>query len=64
MSFGFVLLLALMLSVLGVLLLGFASLIKGGQFNEKYGNKLMVARVVLQGLALLVLLLLVTVGKS
>lgn len=64
MSFGFILLLVLMAAVLGVLLIGFASLIKGGEFNEKYGNKLMVARVVLQGLALLVLVLLVAVGKD
>lgn len=59
MSYLFVLVLILMVAVLGVLLLGLASMIKGGKFNEKYGNKLMVARVVLQGLALLVLLLMV-----
>ncbi|MBM3617562.1 MAG: hypothetical protein FJX23_03350 [Alphaproteobacteria bacterium] len=53
----FILLLLLMFSVLGVVLLGLFSMIKGGAFNEKYGNKLMVARVALQALALLVLLL-------
>lgn len=57
MTFLFVLLIILMFSVVGVLGLGLVSMIKGGKFNEKYGNKLMVARVSLQGLALLVLLL-------
>lgn len=40
------------LSVAAVLFLGLFSMVKGGEFNEKYGNKLMQARVVLQGLAL------------
>lgn len=57
MSVLFVLLIILMLSVVGVLVLGLVSMIKGGEFNDKYGNKLMMARVTLQGLALLVLLL-------
>lgn len=41
-----------MLSVLGVLVIGIVGFIKGGEFNKKYGNKLMQARVVLQGIAL------------
>lgn len=41
-----------MLAVLSVLALGIVSMIKGGAFNDKYGNKLMQARVVLQGVAL------------
>lgn len=41
-----------MLSVLGVLILGIVSMAKGGEFNKKHGNKLMRARVYLQGLAL------------
>lgn len=44
-----------MLAVLAVMVLGIVSMIKGGEFNKKYGNKLMQARVVLQGLALLML---------
>ena len=59
MAFLFVLLIVLMVAVLGVVLLGLFSMTKGGEFNAKYGNKLMVARVVLQALALLVLFLLV-----
>ena len=42
-----------MLAVLAVWLGGIVSMTKGGEFNEKYGNKLMQARVYFQGLALL-----------
>jgi len=41
-----------MLSVLTVLCLGLFAMVKGGDFNKKYGNRLMQARVGLQGLAL------------
>ncbi len=41
-----------MAAVLGVLGLGLFSMIKGGEFNRKYGNRLMQARVWLQGLAI------------
>ena len=40
------------LATLGTLLVGVTSMGKGGGFNEKYGNKLMRARVILQGLAI------------
>ncbi|MCB1682544.1 MAG: twin transmembrane helix small protein [Alphaproteobacteria bacterium] len=40
-------------AVLGVLVVGIVGMLKGGEFNKKYGNKLMQARVILQGLALL-----------
>ena len=53
-----------MLSVLGVLVLGLFSMVKGGAFNEKYGNKLMQARVMLQGAALLFLFLAFVLSKS
>ena len=46
-----------MTSVLAVMGLGIFSMVKGGEFNKKYGNKLMQARVVLQGLALALLAL-------
>tara|TARA_R110001592_G_scaffold16881_14_gene71741 strand:+ start:32828 stop:33025 length:198 start_codon:yes stop_codon:yes gene_type:complete len=45
------------LSVVGVLVIGIYSMVKGGAFNEKYGNRLMQARVGLQGLTLLLLAL-------
>lgn len=37
-----------LLAVLAVLVLGLVSLAKGGAFNQKYGNKLMRARIILQ----------------
>lgn len=43
---------AAMFTTLAVLGIGMVSMIKGGAFNEKYGNKLMRLRVVMQGLAL------------
>ncbi len=57
---GVLVLLCLMAAVLIVLFVGLSVMIKGGKFNEKYGNKLMVARVTLQGLALLVFFLIAT----
>ena len=38
--------------VLASLVIGLFAMIKGGEFNKKYGNKLMRARVTLQGVAL------------
>ena len=40
------------LATLATLLVGVTSMGKGGAFNEKYGNKLMRMRVILQGLAI------------
>lgn len=53
------------LATLGVLLTGVFGMLRGGEFNKRYGNKLMQARVILQGvtIALLVLLMLVYAGK-
>ena len=42
-------------SVVAVLLIGIIGMLKGGEFNRKYGNKLMQARVVLQGVAVALL---------
>ena len=52
------LLLAAMLATLGVLIVGVAGFFKGGAFNEKYGNKLMRARVLLQLVAIVILAIL------
>ena len=41
-----------LISVVGVLGLGIFAMAKGGDFNKKYGNKLMQARVVLQAVAI------------
>lgn len=57
-STGSVLLIVLLAAVLIVLGVGIVSMLRGGEFNRRYGNKLMQLRVLLQGLALLVLALL------
>lgn len=46
-----------MLAVLGVLIAGVFFMAKGGEANKKYSNKLMQARVYIQGLALLILVI-------
>jgi Hypoxia induced protein conserved region len=59
------LLLIAMLATLGALVVGLAGFFQGGEFNRKYSNKLMQARVVLQAIAvLLLLMLLLGVGQS
>lgn len=62
-TFGNIIFVLLLVSVLGVLFVGIGSMLVGGDFNKKYGNKLMVARVALQGMALAMLLLLVMCGR-
>ena len=44
-------------SVLLVLIIGVIAMLKGGDFNKRWGNKLMRARVALQGLAVILILL-------
>ena len=46
-----------LVSVLIVLLIGIISMIKGGEFNKRWGNKLMRARVALQAFAVLLIIL-------
>ena len=48
----FILMIIAMVLVLVSLVVGLIGMVQGGEFNEKYGNKLMRARVTLQGLAL------------
>jgi hypothetical protein len=56
-----VLMLFAMLATVIVLLVGVAGFLRGGSFNERYGNKLMRARVSLQLVAVMLLgLLLLT----
>ncbi len=60
-----VIIILLAISTLGVLFLGLGGFIAGGQFNEKYGNRIMQARVVLQGITvLLIMLALLASGSS
>lgn len=56
-NFFFILFIAAMIATLGALIIGLAAMIKGGEFNKKYGNKMMQARVMLQGLAILLFVL-------
>ena len=52
-----VLIVIALLAVLGVLGMGVFTMLKGGEFNRKYGNKLMRLRVVLQFTAIMLILL-------
>ena len=58
MSIVLVLAVLAVISVVLVLLLGLLTMMRGGELNKKYGNKLMIARVGLQAFAILLLMLL------
>lgn len=45
------------LATLGVLIVGVVSMVRGGEFNKRNSNKLMRARVILQGVTLALLAL-------
>ncbi len=47
-----------------VLFAGVFAMARGGEFNRKWGNKLMRARVATQGLAILLLLALLAVNRD
>lgn len=65
MSTGFFVLMAIaMFAVLLSLALGLFSMVKGGDFNEKHGNRLMRLRVGFQGLALLLFVVGMLVGRG
>lgn len=53
-----------LLAVLGVLFTGLFAFVKGGEFHEKHGNKLMQWRVKAQALAIGIVLLLVLVRAA
>jgi len=59
MGFLPTLLLIAMIATLLVLIIGLIGFFHGGEFNRKYGNKLMRARVTLQFIAIVLLLLVV-----
>ena len=46
-----------LLATLAVLLTGVAGMVKGGEFNRRYGNKLMQLRILLQGCAVLLIVI-------
>ena len=63
-TFVTVLLVAAMFGTLGVVLVGVFSMARGGEFNRRYSNKLMRARVALQFIALVLFaLIMLVVGK-
>lgn len=53
-----ILMIAFAFATAGVLLTGIVSMLRGGEFNRRNGNKLMRARVILQGITLALLVLL------
>ena len=53
-----------MLITLGVLFTGLIAMARGGEFNRKYGNKLMRARVGLQAAAIVLFLLFVVAAST
>jgi len=58
-------LIAAMMGALGVCLVGIIAMARGGNFNKKYGNKLMRARILLQLLALVVFaVIMMAVGRA
>lgn len=58
------LLIAAMLAVLGTLAIGLFSMARGGEFNARYGNRLMRLRVWLQALALVLFVLAMLSAKG
>jgi NADH:ubiquinone oxidoreductase subunit 6 (subunit J) len=60
-SFVTILLVLVLAGVLGVLLVGVVTMLRGG--NPRRSNKLMQARVIMQGLALLLLAILMLLGR-
>ncbi len=53
-----------MFLTLAVLATGIISMIKGGEFNAKYGNKLMRMRVMMQAIAIALFALAILADKS
>lgn len=49
-------------SVAGALGIGLFAMAKGGEFNRKWGNKAMRARVILQAIAIVLFLLVAAIG--
>ena len=64
MDFLTILIILALIAVLGVLITGIISMFRGGEFNEKYGNKLMQARVALQAITVLLIMIALISGAS
>ena len=50
-----ILIILVLVALVGVLVTGIVSMFKGGEFNSKYGNKLMQLRVAIQLVAVLLI---------
>ena len=53
-----------LVATLVVLLAGVGAMLRGGEFNRKYGNKLMRLRVAMQALAVALLLILILLNRG
>ena len=53
-----------LLGTLAVLIAGVVAMMRGGEFNRKYGNKLMRARIAMQALAVALLFLLFLLNRD
>ncbi len=63
-SFFFIMTLVTMLAVVITLAAGLIVMGRGGEKNKKYGNRLMQARVFLQGLAIVFFMLAIATGQK
>ena len=53
-----------MLAVAGVLFWGVITMARGGEYNAKWSNKIMRYRIVLQGIALVIFVVVLTVASG
>ena len=60
MAWQYIILGLSMLAVAGVLFWGVITMARGGEYNAKWSNKIMRYRIVLQGIALLVFVVILT----
>lgn len=63
-SFVTVLLVLAMLATLAVLVVGVVGMARGGEFNARYGNKLMRLRILMQGIAVVLFVILMVVAGT
>lgn len=59
-----VLLLIAMIAVVGILIFGLIAMAKGGDFNAKYGNKMMRWRVAVQAFAVILIVIFVIAASQ
>lgn len=59
-----VLLLIAMIAVVGALIFGLIAMAKGGEFNRKYGNKMMRWRVAIQAFAVILIVIFVITASQ